>query len=148
LGWDRIVAEGGHAPGVDGIRPDDLEDHEVWSWINAVGKAIRDGTYVPERDRRKDISKGPGRGMRTLLIPTLFDRVVQKAVVLIVQPFLDKQFLDGSFGWRPKGKGKADRRLQALARAERLAVESDRWVWLAEDLKDAFNHVPRQRLLD
>jgi retron-type reverse transcriptase len=148
LAWGRLVAEGGHAPGVDGVRPDDLEDHGVWSWIRAVSTALRNGTYSPDRDRRKDIPKGPGRGTRPLSIPTLFDRVVQKAIVLIVQPFLDPGFTSRSFGWRPKEKGRADRRLQALARAERLAVETDRWVWLAEDLRDAFNHVPRQRLLD
>src|SRR5262249_27406794 len=78
---------------------------------------------------------------------TLFDRVVQKAILLVVQPLIDPQFLGCSFGWRPKGKREADRRLQALARAERLAVGEHRWVWLAEDVKGAFDHIPRRRLL-
>jgi retron-type reverse transcriptase len=68
---------------------------------------------------------------------------VQKAVVLVTQPYLDPLFLEGSMGFRPKIS-----RMHALAQAERTAVEWDLWVWLLEDIKNAFDNVPQQRLLD
>jgi hypothetical protein len=61
----------------------------------------------------------------------------------VLQPYLDCFLGDGCLGFRP-GLGINE----ALALAERLAVKGDRWVWLAEDLKNAFDNVPQQRLLD
>jgi len=63
--------------------------------------------------------------------------------VQTVQPYLDPMFDPGSMGYRP-----GCNRLHALAHAERLAKDTNRWVWICEDLKDAFNQVPQHRLLD
>ncbi len=68
---------------------------------------------------------------------------MQRAIVQTVQPYLDQFFDDNSFGYRPDSHV-----YMALAAAEKLTVKNNAWVWLTEDLKDAFNHVPQQRLLD
>ena len=106
-------------------------------------KTILDTTYRPGRDRRVPIPKASGHGTRTLLIQSIIDRLVQRAIVQTVQPYLDPTFDEQSYGYRPG----CDRQ-QALARAERLALSANTWVWLTEDLKDAFNQVPQRRLLD
>jgi hypothetical protein len=141
--WDHLAAHGGQAPGPDGLRYDDLDGGEVWDLLRTVERAILDDTYRPGPDRTVHIPKVGRPGRRTLLLPSVVDRVVQRAIVQTVQPYLDPQFDDQSFGYRP-GRD----RQHALARAEQLATSSGGWVWLTEDLRDAFDHVPQQRLLD
>jgi hypothetical protein len=69
--------------------------------------------------------------------------VVQRAVVQTTQPLLDPTFDDRSHGYRPRHN-----RGRSLALAESLARQEDRWVWVTEDIKDAFDQVPQKRLLD
>jgi retron-type reverse transcriptase len=140
--WHDLAAEGGQGPGVDGLRFEHLEDHQVWQLVRTLGKSIRDDTYRPGPDRRVAIPK-TGTGTRVLSIPTIIDRMVQRAVVSVLQPYLDCFLGDGCLGFRP-GLGINE----ALALVERLAVEGDQWVWLAEDLKNAFDNVRQERLLD
>jgi RNA-directed DNA polymerase len=141
--WDYLAAEGGQAPGPDGLRFDELEDHEVWRLVRALGAALKEDTYRPGPDRKVPIPKAGGTGTRVLSIPSVIDRLVQRAVVQVLQPYLDCFLGEGCLGFRP-GLGVNE----ALALAERLAVGEGRWVWLAEDLKNAFDNVPQQRLLD
>jgi retron-type reverse transcriptase len=141
--WDYLAAEGGQAPGLDGLRSDDLEEHEVWRLVRTVGEVILDDTYRPGPDRKVAIPKSGGAGTRTLSIPSLVDRLVQRAVVQVTQPYLDHFLGDGCLGYRPGVDIN-----KAIAKAEQLAVEGGRWAWLAEDLKDAFDNVPQRRLLD
>jgi hypothetical protein len=141
--WDHLAAHGGQAPGPDGLRYDDLDGGEVWDLLRTVERAILDDAYRPGPDRTVHIPKVGRPGRRTLRLASVVDRVVQRAIVQTVQPYLDPQFDDQSFGYRP-GRD----RQHALARAEQLATSSGGWVWLTEDLRDAFDHVPQQRLLD
>jgi RNA-directed DNA polymerase len=141
--WGYLAAEGGQAPGLDGLRFDDLEEHETWRLVRSISKAIKDDTYRPGPDRKVPIPKAGGTGTRTLSIPSVIDRLVQRAAVQVLQPYLDCFLGDGCLGFRPNlGIN------EALALAERLAVEGGRWAWLAEDLRNAFDNVPQQRLLD
>jgi CRISPR-associated protein Cas1 len=141
--WDYLAIHGGQAPGPDGLRYDDLDDGEVWALLRCLERAILDDTYRPGPDRELEIPKVGKTGTRALRLSSVVDRVVQRAIVQTVQPYLDPQFDDCSFGYRP-GRD----RQHALARAEQLATSSGGWVWLTEDLRDAFDHVPQQRLLD
>jgi hypothetical protein len=77
-----------------------------------------------------------------LVLQNIEDRVVQRAIVTILQPLLDPLFDERSFGFRPQ-RGS----LHALAHVERLTLDERRRVWVLEDLRDAFLHVPLQRLL-
>jgi len=142
LAWDWC-AQGGQSPGTDGLHFDDLEGHEVWDLVRLVSRAIRDNTYRPAPDREKIIPKSSGRGHRTLRIPAVIDRTVQRAVVQIVQPHLDPFLDDHSLAYRPGSDT-----LRALALAEDLTIEHDLWVWLLEDLRNAFDNIPQRRLLD
>ena len=139
----HVRARGGDAPGVDGLRPSAVDAEGGWEMVRVIRATLFDGTYRPARLRRKRILKTSGTGTRTLSIPTLVDRVVQRALVQVVEPYLDPHFADDSFGFRRR-RG----RLQALARAHWYTAQQDRPVWVTEDLKDAFNHVPQKRLLD
>jgi group II intron reverse transcriptase/maturase len=141
--WDYLSLNGGQAPGVDRMRFDDLDGQDVWTWARTVGKAIRDGTYRPAADLPVSIPKGSGRGTRTLSIPTVTDRVVQRAIVQVLQPYLDPQLSPNSYSYRPQRNT-----WQALARGERIAKDGDCWVLIADDIRDAFDQVPQQRLLD
>jgi retron-type reverse transcriptase len=143
LAWEHVAGSGGQAPGLDGLRPDDLEEHEAWDLLRALHEAILNDTYRVAGDRHVAIPKSSGKGNRTLTIPTVIDRVVQRAVVQTTQPYLDAFFDEQSFGYRPGSDVN-----KALAVAEGLTIKDESWVWVTEDLKDAFNHVPQRRLLD
>jgi len=124
------------------MRFGELDSAEVWELTRTVKRAILDDKYRPDADRMHKIPK-TSDGFRTLLIPTIIDRMVQRGIVQTIQPFLDPMFDADSFGFRP-GKDRQD----ALARAERLTCRAGLWVWVPEDIKDAFNQVPLCRLLD
>jgi hypothetical protein len=143
LAWDHLALGGGPSPGLDGLRFTDLEEQEVWGLVRTLGTATRDDTYRPGRDRILRIPKTSGKGTRTLAIPSVIDRVVQRAVVQTVQPYLDPLLDPHSLGYRPGADVN-----KALALAEKLTVNNGTWVLLTEDLKDAFDNVPQNRLLD
>jgi RNA-directed DNA polymerase len=140
---DYLAAEGGSSPGPNGLKLEELDGSERWELARALREEIRAGRYRPGPHREVRIPKGPGRGMRTLQIRNVEDRVVERAIVQVVQPFLDPTFAPASFGYRP-GRG----REHALAHAEAMACATGAWVWVLEDVKDAFDHVPQGRLLD
>ena len=96
--WKRVAANGG-AAGVDGLTIDDfpswLRDH--WSEVKA---SILDGSYKPSPVRRHEIPKRSG-GKRPLGIPTVLDRVIQQAILQVLQPLFDPEFSESSYGFRP-----------------------------------------------
>lgn len=143
LAWDYLAVHGGQAPGPNGLRYDDLEGGEVWDLVRALGIAIRTGGYRPGPHKERQIAKTSGRGYRTLKLQNIEDRVVQRAIVQIIQPVLDPGFDEDSYGFRP-GLG----RHNALARAERLTTYAGFTTWIVDDVRDAFDKVPRNRLLD
>ena len=143
MAWEHVAQNGGTAPGPNGHRCSDYEPHEVWEAVRAISNAIQNGTYRPGPVRKVRISKGPGRGYRTLSLMNVEDRVVQRAVLQIIQPLLDPVFEDFSYGFRP-GRD----RQHALANAEMLTIQEERTKWIVQDLKNAFDCVPRKRLLD
>ena len=79
----------------------------------------------------------PSRGTRPISLINIEDRVVQRAVVEVIQPLLDPLFGRNILGYRP-GHG----RLHALALAEQIALGEGRYVFVAEDVRDAFTRVP------
>jgi hypothetical protein len=140
--WDHNALKGGEAPGHDGRRYSDYSNSEVWALCRALCAAIRDGRYQPQRERIVWHDKTSGTGKRPIVLLALPDRVVQRAITMILQPLLDPYFDPHSFGYRPK-KG----HLRALATAECLA-RNDHLVWVTHDIKSAFEHVSIPRLMD
>ena len=85
--FNRCKANGGSA-GVDGQTFDNIESYGVDRWLGELAEKLRTRKYRPDAVRRVWIPKGDG-GRRPLGIPTICDRVVQMAVVLVVEPIFD-----------------------------------------------------------
>jgi RNA-directed DNA polymerase len=130
--YKRVKANHG-APGVDGMTVTDLRP-----WIaenkDALITALLDGRYQPQPVRGVEIPK-PGGGKRQLGIPTVIDRLVQQAILQVLEPLLDPSFSASSFGFRP-GRGAH----QALHRA-REYVAGGHDIVVDLDLEKFFDRV-------
>jgi hypothetical protein len=111
--------------------------------IRQCSSDIGNRTYRPGPDRSVSIPKAGRNGFREIRIPNLIDRVVQRAAVEILQPWIDPTFSRHVFGARP---GLSP--VSALARAHVLTFGEERFVWVTDDIRQAFDNVPLQRLFD
>jgi RNA-directed DNA polymerase len=93
------------APGVDGVTFKDIESAGRKRWLARLGEELRKKEYGPDPVRRVFIPK-PGGGERPLGIPTIRDRVVQTAAVLVLEPIFEANFVDSAYGYRPKRSAK------------------------------------------
>ncbi|WP_176590909.1 group II intron reverse transcriptase/maturase [Sphingobium sp. EM0848] len=97
--YKRVKANKG-APGVDGMTVDDLR-----GWIannrERLIVSLLDGSYRPQPVRGVEIPKPGGKGMRQICIPTVMDRLVQQAILQVLEPLLDPTFSASSYGFRP-----------------------------------------------
>jgi len=128
------------AAGVDKQTLAEVEAYGVERLLGEVQCALRAGSYRPAPVRRVAIPKSDG-GSRPLGIPTVRDRVVQQAACLVLEPIFEADFLDVSYGFRPKRS--------ATGAAERIRVAFPKGsVWVAEaDIRDYFGSIDQQKLL-
>jgi RNA-directed DNA polymerase len=96
-----LAKQKGGAPGVDGVTFEDIEAAGLERWLAAVGEEVRTGAYRPQPVRRVWIPKPGGVGERPLGIPTIRDRVVQTAALLILQPIFEADLEPTAYGYRP-----------------------------------------------
>jgi RNA-directed DNA polymerase len=94
----RVVRNGG-VPGIDGMTVDELGDYCRRHWPRIREELLGD-RYKPMPVRKVEIPK-PGGGVRTLGIPTVLDRLIQRALLQVLQPRWDATFSDASYGFRP-----------------------------------------------
>ena len=127
----RCVKANKGAPGIDGMTIDELLE---W-FAEHKGEflaSLLDGSYQPQLVRGVEIPK-PGGGVRQLGIPTVVDRLVQQAILQVLEPILDPTFSDSSYGFRA---GKSAH--QALQQASEYVAEG-RCIVVDMDLEKFFD---------
>lgn len=133
--WRRCRANGG-AAGVDGIGFADIESHGVEPWLGNLQEELRSKQYRPQPLLRVWIPKATG-GERPLGIPTIRDRVVQTAMVLVIGPVFEADLLPQQYGFRPKLDAKL-----AVRRVFFHVTKHGRRDVVDADLSDYFNTIP------
>ena len=127
------------APGIDGMSVDDLAPYLKEHWP-AIRAQLLDGTYQPQPVRRVEIPKASG-GTRPLGIPTVLDRLIQQAVMQVLQAGWDGTLSEASFGFRP---GRSAH--QAVQRAQELIASGHDHV-VDIDLEKFFDRVNHDILM-
>ena len=137
--FKRVRANKG-AEGVDGLDIDQTARELVTSWPTLREQLLR-GTYRPSPVRRVTIRKPEG-GERELGIPTVTDRLIQQALLQVLQPILDPKFSEHSYGFRP------GRRAHDAVLAAQAYVRSGRRVVVDVDLEKFFDRINHDILID
>ncbi|MBW4048997.1 MAG: group II intron reverse transcriptase/maturase [Proteobacteria bacterium] len=137
--WKRVKANKGSA-GVDGLTIEQTVEHLKADWPR-IRQEILSGVYRPQAVRRVEIPKPTG-GTRELGIPTVTDRLIQQALLQVLQPLIDPTFSEFSYGFRP-GRSAHD----AVLQAQRYAQDGYRVV-VDVDLEKFFDRVNHDILMD
>ena len=134
------VAKNDGAAGVDGETVRAFE-RRLAEMIRRLSEALKAGTFSPQAIRRVHIPKPGTTETRPLGIPTVRDRVVQAAVVNVIEPIFERGFAEHSYGFRP-GRGCKD----ALRRVSKLLEQG--YVHVVDaDLKGYFDSIPHGQLM-
>jgi RNA-directed DNA polymerase len=139
LAWKRVKANKG-AAGVDGLDIEQTAEMLRTSWSD-IRQALLQGTYRPSPVRKVLIPK-PDGSQRQLGIPTVTDRLIQQALLQVLQPMMDPTFSEHSHGFRP------GRRAHDAVKAARAYVQSGKRVVVDVDLEQFFDRVNHDILID
>jgi RNA-directed DNA polymerase len=137
--FQQVASKKG-AAGVDHVTVTQFEralPESLWE----VPDQLKHGTYQPQPIRRAHIPKPGTHETRPLGIPTVRDRMVQAAVVNVIEPIFERDFAEHSYGFRP-GRGCKDalRRVDGLLKAGYVHI-------VDADLKGYFDSIPHDRLM-
>jgi RNA-directed DNA polymerase len=146
--WDvlssayQIVRRNGGAPGIDGISFKDIEGNAdgVEGFLKELQESLKTKSYKPEGVRRVWIPKPDGR-KRPLGIPTIRDRVAQMAVLLVIEPIFEADFMDCSYGFRP-GRSAHDALFEIAD-----TIKAGLMALYDADLKGYFDSIPHDKLI-
>lgn len=139
--WTQVQANAG-APGVDGVTIQQVSRSEesIAAFLAEIEQVLKTRTYRSGPVRRVYIPKPNGK-LRPLGIPNVRDRVVQAAVLLLLEPIFEADFLDCSHGFRPgRSAHDAMRQIETSLQAGRCAVYD-------ADLSGYFDTIPHDKLI-
>lgn len=136
----RLARSNGGAPGVDGVRFEDIEAAGMEEWLVGLREQLRTETYKPQPVRRVMIPK-PGGGERPLGIPTIRDRVAQTAAKLVLEPIFEADLSDSAYGYR------AGRSAQDAVREVHQALRDGYTDVVDADLSKYFDTIPHDQLM-
>src|SRR5258705_2416191 len=136
--WKRVRRNKG-SPGVDGKTIDDTKDYLREHWPS-IRSQLLEGTYQPQPVKRVEIPK-PDGGIRKLGVPCVVDRLIQQAMLQVLQERWDPTFSEHSYGFRPGHSAH-----QAVAQAQRYVAEGYNVV-VDLDLEKFFDRVNHDCLM-
>jgi len=137
--WLRVKENKG-APGIDRVSCEDFEKN-LESNLKSLQIELQEGSYKPLPVLRFYGEKKGGAKRRPIGIPAVRDRVVQHALLSLLTPIFEKEFLDCSFAYRP-GRSAFD----AIKKVEELIGNGHHWL-LDSDIEDFFDSIDRELLL-
>lgn len=140
LSVDKVVKKGGSA-GIDHQNVRQMANNKEKE-VERLKQELEEGTYRPQAVRRHWIPKLGSKEKRPLGIPTVRDRVVQQALLHVIEPIFERDFASQSYGFRP-GRGCKD----ALREVDRLLKSGHSHV-VDADLKSYFDTIPHERLME
>ena len=137
--WVRVRSNGG-AAGVDEATLRSIEERGVVRFLEGIQADLKAGRYRPSPVKRRWIPKTDGK-QRPLGIPTVRDRVVQMAAKIVVEPIFEADFLECSYGFRPRRSA-----TQALE-AVRVAGNRGYNFVVDADIRAYFDSIDRDKLM-
>jgi len=136
--WEEVRKNGGSA-GADGVTIEDIERKGVDEFLEQITEDLKAGRYRPQPVLRVYIPKPDGK-QRPLGIPTVRDRVVQQTCKIVIEPIFEANFLDNSYGFRPK------RGAQQAVRVVKKALIQGWWV-VDADIQSYFDTIDHDFLM-
>src|SRR5450756_2841657 len=130
----------GGAAGIDGQRIEDIEAYGVEKWLGELAQELRDKSYRPQAVRRVYIPKPDGK-QRALGIPTIKDRVAQKAAVLVLEPIFEADLQPEQYAYRANRSA-----LDAVRHVHKL-LNTGHGQIVDADLSGYFDSIPHADLL-
>lgn len=147
VAWERVAGnKGARTPGVDRVAPWFIsEPVEVAAFLGGTRELLRSREFVPLPVRERKIPKSgqPGK-FRRLGIPTARDRLVQAALVLVLEPIFEADFKPMSYGFRPRRRAQ-----DAIAEIHYYGTGSRSYEWVFEaDIAACFDELAHSAVLD
>jgi RNA-directed DNA polymerase len=136
----RQVERNRGAAGVDKMTVEQLRAY-LWEHWPRIKEELLADDYRPQPVLKVEIPKPGSKGMRTLGIPTVIDRLIQQALHQVLSPFFEPNFSESSYGFRPNRSAQ-----QAVVKAREYVREGRRWV-VDIDLEKFFDRVNHDILM-
>ena len=136
--WKEVRENKGSA-GIDGITFEMIEEYGVEEYLLDIQEDLKNKKYKPKPVKRVYIPKPDGK-QRPLGIPTIRDRIVQQACKIVIEPVFEANFLDSSYGFRPKRDAK-----QATEKVKKELYKN--WYVVDADIQGYFDNINHEILL-